>query len=209
MTGPDRKYLIRKQGCYYRPNERGYTTSAIQAGRYTREDAEKITHPNGKDGPRDGMSFIHEDELIGIDEDWTAYSALLADRRDPAVLAALPEVQALIAAAIEAGADKCFHPSWQAKTSGDWMLARAAGAIRALTPADATAALARIEREAEARGLVKGLREAAEIAGLNAWKHAGDDDYSRGMDAGAIHQVKACCDAILARADQIEKEGGA
>lgn len=68
MTGSERKYLIRKQGCYYRPNERGYTTSAIQAGRYTRDDAEKITHPNGKDGPRDGMSVIHEDELLGNDD---------------------------------------------------------------------------------------------------------------------------------------------
>lgn len=131
-------------------------------------------------------------------------------RRDPAVIAALPEVRALIAAAYEVAARLCDakHADYMISKGRDpekyesaySFLARS---IRNLTPADATAALARIEREAEARGRVKGVREAAEIAGLNAWKHAGDDDYSRGMDAGAIHQV----DAILARADQIEKDG--
>ena len=68
---------------------------------------------------------------------------------------------------------------------------------------------AREARDAQMRaeGRVAGLREAAEIAGLNAWKHAGEDDYSRGMDAGAAHQVKVCCDAIRALADKIEGEG--
>ncbi len=60
----DLVYLIRKQGAWYRPNSAGYTGSAIQAGRYTREDAIDITHPNGPDGPRDGMSYIHEDDVI-------------------------------------------------------------------------------------------------------------------------------------------------
>lgn len=65
---------------------------------------------------------------------------------------------------------------------------------------------AREARDAQMRaeGRVAGLREAAEIAGLNAWKHAGEDEYSRGMDAVAVHQVKACCDAIRALADKIE-----
>lgn len=39
---------------------------------------------------------------------------------------------------------------------------------------------------------------AAEAAGFAAWKHEGDDAYSRGMDAGATHQVRACVDAIRA-----------
>ena len=202
MTGPERKYLIRKQGCYYRPNERGYTTSAIQAGRYTRDEAEKITHPNGKDGPRDGMSVIHEDELLGIDEDWTDYSALLADRRDPAVLAALPEVQALIAAAYEAAAQTVATQGdssatealgqriccsghmcgCQGATVEDWLL----HLIRALTPDDATAALA----ARDAAMIARGMREAAGIA----WALEDGDRWTRA----------AAQNAILARAAEIE-----
>lgn len=72
-------YLIRKHGLWYRPNECGYTGSAIQAGRYTKEDAENITHPNGKDGPRDGMSYVHEDAVI--DGDWIAHRDLIAALR--------------------------------------------------------------------------------------------------------------------------------
>lgn len=56
-------YLIRKGGAWYRPNSRGYTTSAIQAGRYTLKDAEDITHPNGPVGPRDGMFYVHVSEV--------------------------------------------------------------------------------------------------------------------------------------------------
>lgn len=67
-------YLIRKQGYYYRPNSQGYTCSAIQAGRYTRSDAESITHPNGQWGPRDGMSFHHEDDVV--DDDWMLFRNL-------------------------------------------------------------------------------------------------------------------------------------
>lgn len=200
MTGPDRKYLIRKQGCYYRPNERGYTTSAIQAGRYTREDAEKITHPNGKDWPRDGMSFIHEDELVGIDEDWTAYSALLADRRDPAVLAALPEVQALIAAACEVAAAMIEDNVRHAKELGReiWPIPD----LRTVTSHDATAALAQIEREAEARGLERAAARARVYASNYEQSSDGRNTFillAEWADAEAA--------AILARADQIEKEG--
>lgn len=78
---------------------------------------------------------------------------------------------------------------------------RTARIYDALIPADAIAAR---DAQMRAEGRVAGLREAAEIAGLNAWKHAGEDEYSRGMDAGAVHQVKACCDAIRALADKIE-----
>lgn len=79
MSGPDiveRCYLIRKQGSWYRPNAKGYTSSAIQAGRYTLAEAERHTHPNGKDGPRDGMDYLHEDDVA--DPDWQAYRAQVA-----------------------------------------------------------------------------------------------------------------------------------
>ena len=67
-------YLISKAGAYYRPNSCGYTISAIQAGRYTLSQAEKFTHPNGPDGPRDDMNYIHEDNVR--DDDWRAFKAL-------------------------------------------------------------------------------------------------------------------------------------
>ena len=51
------RYLIRKGGYYYRPNAQGYTTDKAQAGRYSLEDAIRHSHPNGPDGPRDGMSY--------------------------------------------------------------------------------------------------------------------------------------------------------
>lgn len=74
LSNDARVYLILKQGAWYRPDSHGYTTSAIQAGRYTKAEAEDITHPNGPDGPRDGMSYVHEDDLV--DDDWNAFSAL-------------------------------------------------------------------------------------------------------------------------------------
>jgi len=72
----ERSYLIRKQGSWYRPNASGYTCSAIQAGRYTLAEAERYTHPNGKDGPRDGMDYVHQDDVA--DPDWLAYRELSA-----------------------------------------------------------------------------------------------------------------------------------
>ncbi|MTJ03985.1 MAG: hypothetical protein FH759_04710 [Sediminimonas qiaohouensis] len=39
--------------------------------------------------------------------------------------------------------------------------------------------------------------------GVNLWKHGGSDSYSQLMDAGARHQNKADCRAIL---DLIEKD---
>ena len=68
------RYLIRKHGSYYRPNSEGYTTSAIQAGRYTLAESVVITHPNGPNGPRDGMTYVHEDEVR--DDDLVAYRFL-------------------------------------------------------------------------------------------------------------------------------------
>lgn len=57
------EYLIRKGGYFYRPKSRGYTTSPLEAGRYTLEQATKETHPNGPDGPRDGLSHHHVSEF--------------------------------------------------------------------------------------------------------------------------------------------------
>lgn len=73
-----KKFLIQKYGGYYRPNSSGYTSSAIIAGRYSEEEAENITHPNGPNGPRDGMTYIHEDDVK--DEDWIAVKHLIKER---------------------------------------------------------------------------------------------------------------------------------
>jgi len=58
-AGPeDQMYLICKHGGYYRPNAQGYTSDPAQAGRYTLEEAISHSHPNGPNGPRDGMTYI-------------------------------------------------------------------------------------------------------------------------------------------------------
>ena len=100
------KFLIKKQGYWYRPDECGYTSSAIQAGRYTYDDAVKITHPNGPDGPRDGMSFISED--IVPCEDWQAFRALTAklaqvEAERDALASQLAEARAALDKTVEAG----------------------------------------------------------------------------------------------------------
>ena len=51
------RYLIRKGGYYYRPNAQGYTGNNAEAGRYTLEEAISYSHPNGPNGPRDGISY--------------------------------------------------------------------------------------------------------------------------------------------------------
>ena len=60
------EYLIRKRGLFYRPNSAGYTNVKDEAGRYTHDEAVKITHPNGPDGPRDGMPFVSQ-KLVADD----------------------------------------------------------------------------------------------------------------------------------------------
>lgn len=58
-------YVIHKNGRgWYCPNSKGYTLELESAGRYSLEEAEKITHPNGFDGPRDGMTYKHESEYV-------------------------------------------------------------------------------------------------------------------------------------------------
>lgn len=64
---PGDRYLITKNGAYYRPNAQGYTTSKLEAGRYTLEEAIAHSHPNGPDGPRDGISYELDDAEPGGD----------------------------------------------------------------------------------------------------------------------------------------------
>lgn len=151
------------------------------------------------------------------------WNSLNATQPDPATLAALPEVQALIAAAIETAAmvsDKIasgqitsdvtrngkpvsrISPAMHqhsVETAGLYVSKE----IRAITPANATAALASIEAAAEARGRVKGMREAAGIANeCGREVDAQDGSYIRHHPLrGPVFK-----DAILARADQIEKD---
>ena len=60
-------YLICKYGGYYRPNCQGYTRFKEEAGRYTLAKAIRESYPNGPDGPRDGMTYIHEDDVLPLD----------------------------------------------------------------------------------------------------------------------------------------------
>lgn len=52
------EYLIRKGGAYYRPNAAGYTNNIAEAGRYSLDDAIRHSHPNGPNGPRDGIDYM-------------------------------------------------------------------------------------------------------------------------------------------------------
>ena len=59
-----REYLIFKAGRgWYRPSNKGYTAFKFDAGRYSEAEAKSTTHPNGWDGPRDGMIYKHESEV--------------------------------------------------------------------------------------------------------------------------------------------------
>ena len=52
------------------------------------------------------------------------------------------------------------------------------------------------------------FKQAAQAADEAAWRHAGDDAYSQGMDRGAREQVAACDAAIRALAELDGQEGG-
>jgi len=59
-----REFLVFKAGRgWYRSESQGYTNFKFDAGRYTEKEAISITHPNGEDGPRDGMYYRHESEV--------------------------------------------------------------------------------------------------------------------------------------------------
>lgn len=153
------KFLIQKSGAYYRPNSRGYTNSAIQAGRYTLNEAISITHPNGPAGPRDNMRFFHEDDVVC--EDWKAYRALKSQ---------LTEAKAREAVAYEVAAEICDR-EWNAeklsvetrmfpiRTNADFI----ADEIRTLAPQDATDALEQIRQQADKAGFERALNAAAAV----------------------------------------------
>lgn len=59
-------YLIYKGGRgWYRRNAEGYTPNPAEAGRFSLADAVRYSHPNGPDGPRDGITFQREDFVPG------------------------------------------------------------------------------------------------------------------------------------------------
>lgn len=53
-----KEWLIKKGGYFYRPNKCGYTTSKLEAGRYTKEDAEREAAVEPCH-----MSAIHESDV--------------------------------------------------------------------------------------------------------------------------------------------------
>lgn len=66
MAHHETGYLIHKSGRgWYSPEAKGYTLEVDEAGRFTHEDAFNSSHPNGPDGPRDGITFKHESEVQG------------------------------------------------------------------------------------------------------------------------------------------------
>ena len=70
-------YVIIKRGLYYAPYNRGYTDRPILAGFYKEKEAILACHPNGPDGPRDGMFFKHRGEIKDLD--FLAFMVLLKD----------------------------------------------------------------------------------------------------------------------------------
>ena len=153
LDGATPRFLIRKHGGYYRPNCQGYTSSAILAGRYTEAKAISETHPNGPNGPRDGMTYTSEDAIT--DEDFAAYIALREQRDDlaRALLDARAELARLRADAAAAQALVVERAATQADpwdgpvTKNKIVDAQAIAAqqikarIRALAPADGLAAV--------------------------------------------------------------------
>ena len=140
-------------------------------------------------------------------------------RRDPAVLAALPEVQALIAAVRqdynELVSAVSGNPSGtkcdSCRSCGMIHCADAfygCPGMRCYTPAEAIAALAARDRAM----MAKGLRDAAEVAFcVTPYKRVrGEAGYSDLMCArsdGTWQNRKETQAAILARATEIEREG--
>jgi hypothetical protein len=61
----ERVWLIFKAGRgWYRPKQAGYTKNPADAARYTWDQAWQLSHPNGPDGSRDGMTIYRETELL-------------------------------------------------------------------------------------------------------------------------------------------------
>lgn len=179
------RYLIRKGAYFYRPIGCGYTVNKDEAGRYTRAQAEIYTYPNGPDGPRDDMSYIHEDDVPDTQAQHRERAAAAA-----AWLAAM-EVAVCIVNETEfpANGGEAEHDAC-ADFAGD-----VEAALRSThPPADAAAALAEVVRKAkeEEREACALLVRASANAAMLSGKPVNPSD---------IHALAA---AIRARA-----EGGA
>lgn len=61
-------WLVVKRGLYYRPNAQGYTGIKAEAGRFTAEEANRHSFPNGPRGPRDGITYVHEKDAPDYSE---------------------------------------------------------------------------------------------------------------------------------------------
>ena len=121
-------------------------------------------------------------------------------RRDPAVLAALPEVQAMIAAAYEAAARACDakHAEYilgkgHAPEKYDSHFSQLARKVRSLTTSDATAALA----ARDAAMIARGMREDLTFDGADwFWRVMDPDDNgdnpSEAITRGYIGQFTVC-----------------
>jgi hypothetical protein len=96
-------YLIFKQGGgYYRPGCHGYTLNAAEAGRFSLDEAVSYSHPNGPDGPRDGIIYKHESEVMpdsSCESDLRIHD--LTQERD-----ALREVQKMLSQELTQALDK-------------------------------------------------------------------------------------------------------
>ena len=122
-------------------------------------------------------------------DECSCYRDIMSRAGDPAVLAALPEVQALIAAAYEAAAkvvDTC-------NAEGPYQAIGAACHIRSLTPAEATAALA----ARDAAMIARGMREDLTFDGADwFWRVMDPDDNgdnpSEAITRGYIGQFTVC-----------------
>jgi len=94
--GPEARYLVRKGGIFYRPDARGYTSDRARAGRFSLVEAVKHSHPNGMNGPRDGMSY-ELDETTGDQGDAAIAEAIRQSISD-GVVSIMPKVEAQRAA---------------------------------------------------------------------------------------------------------------
>jgi hypothetical protein len=62
---PDGWLILKAGRGWYRPDAQGYTSDPLEAGRYTYDKAMDYSHPNGLEGPRDGIEIHHESEVPG------------------------------------------------------------------------------------------------------------------------------------------------
>lgn len=51
-------FYVKKNGAYYRPDAHGYTLNVWEAGSFTHSDAMAYSHPNGPNGPTDGITMV-------------------------------------------------------------------------------------------------------------------------------------------------------